>query len=158
MAFRTGPHYHRAILKLAFHYFLWAFPQFSGAAAEFGGVRATLAGNGNPDEHVEALGPVTRPGFPDPGTHPHFLLEAAVLGDRVRVFVRMLSGLAWRVTLGASPSPLLLYQTVSHVACYTKGGNGRDGVILGSAEFKYRCEAGVRMVTLPGSTETETEG
>lgn len=153
MTLQAGAHYHRSILKLAFEYTLWAFRWIDGAAAEFEGVRRTLLSQGNPDPYVEALGPLGCAGVPDPTRFPHYWLKAAHVGQHLEAFVRMLSGLAWRVRLGVNPSRLDSRVQSAHVACYTRGDPDQDGIVIGEEEFKYRCETGTRIVTLEGHEE-----
>ncbi len=54
MRFNLSREYLRAVVKLAFHYLLWAYPTIGGDESEFGGVRGFVSeGNGDEREFLQ---------------------------------------------------------------------------------------------------------
>ena len=136
LRFNLSPAFLRAVAKIAFHYFLWACPQIGGDEAEFSDLRAYIRdGVGEPTDFLyKSDSLVDRiPAEDGPGKDCHVFASASLGADLI-VQVHFFSqpvGPAFPtfvVKLGRRPEALPADWRSVHVAAYTTGTVGHDGL------------------------------
>jgi hypothetical protein len=137
LRFKLSPAFLRAVAKVAFHYFLWACPQIGGDEPEFSDLSAYIRdGVGDPTDFLyKSDSLVDRiPAEDRLGKDCHVFASASLGADLV-VQIHFFSqpvGPAFPtfvVRLGRQPEALPPDWRSAHVAAYTTGIAGHDGIL-----------------------------
>jgi hypothetical protein len=90
---QLSPEYHRAIAKIAFHFFLWcSFPGITGFEPEFDSIKRFIWQGGDPNNRVLSnAGPFERDQIGDDATYAH-ILSAGVDHNEVAATVQLFAG------------------------------------------------------------------
>ena len=131
--------YKRAIAKIAFHFLLQWFPQFTGREPEFNDIKRFIYhGHGNPDQIVEAItAPIVKLA-PEQRVlmWGHLVCceyDSANIETRIQFFIgpQQAQPLVWRVMIGKNPSRLAAsgYKCL-HFRYYDAKRDGYDGEIV----------------------------
>ncbi len=89
---KLSPEYHRAIAKIAFHFFIWcSFPQITGFEPEFNGIKQFIWQGGDSSNHVRSnAGPFERDQIGE-GPYAH-VLAAGVADNEAVATVQLFAG------------------------------------------------------------------
>lgn len=130
--------YFRAVVKFAFHYFLWAAHRVcDGNEPEFREVREAVCSVAWDDSLVCATAEQFVPALAEgrvPRTVSHFL-GALVRNQEAVVYVQLFAGPngvtpPHKVVLGRAPLSLARDWAVAHAAMYSPQDDGHDGILL----------------------------